>query len=283
MTVQNLQPGAVKQVAANEIQGNVYLYRTGQGNNGAGNVGWMPNGGVLQQQPLAVGGTASFPINGAAGMLANGCPSMVQLMWDNAAAVDARNAVPGAAVRVLEPSAALAVSAGGATSNADGAGPGMPQWFAAVQAAAQQQVQGIFQGTIYPVQEPAQGDFLWYFSSPSQVFNQGTFDYISANVSQASTPGVAQLSASGTFPNAYVQLISKIAYALSTTDAATVSNAKNAAQAQLQTMVTDYETTYGPITAQQMTTANVSTPEDYIISYVLGALWSGSKQKQRRP
>jgi hypothetical protein len=82
--VQNLQPGAVKDVLAGEITGNVHVYRTNQGDAGPGNVGWVPHGGVLQQQPLAVGHTVTFAINGQAGMLANGCPSMVQLLWDNA-------------------------------------------------------------------------------------------------------------------------------------------------------------------------------------------------------
>jgi hypothetical protein len=81
MPVVNLQPGAVLDVAAGQIQSVAHLYRTGQGSDSPGNVGWVPNGGALQMAPLAVGGTVTFTINGAAGMISNGCPSMVQVMW----------------------------------------------------------------------------------------------------------------------------------------------------------------------------------------------------------
>lgn len=109
MAVQNLQPGAIKNVQANEIRRNVHVYRTGQGYDGDGNVGWLPNGGQLQMQPLAIGHTVTFNINGAAGTLANGCPSMVQLLWENAAAVSAPNVTENAARAVLEPNKAAAI------------------------------------------------------------------------------------------------------------------------------------------------------------------------------
>jgi hypothetical protein len=79
--VQNLQPGGLMDVAAGQIPGVVHVYRTGQGMAGAGNVGWLPAGGALQMQPLVVGSTVSFAVNGGPGMLSNGCPSMVQALW----------------------------------------------------------------------------------------------------------------------------------------------------------------------------------------------------------
>jgi hypothetical protein len=79
--VVNLQPGDVLNVGVGHIQQIAHLYRTGQGSDSDGNVGWVPNGGQLQMLPLAVGHTVSFAINGAAGMISNGCPSMVQVMW----------------------------------------------------------------------------------------------------------------------------------------------------------------------------------------------------------
>jgi len=86
MAVANLQAGAIMNIGAGQIQGVAHVYRTNQGYNAPGNVGWLPNGGVLQDVPLAVGGTVNFPINGAAGMIANGCPSVVQVLWNNAPA-----------------------------------------------------------------------------------------------------------------------------------------------------------------------------------------------------
>ena len=87
--VQNLPAGGVKFVAANEIRHNVHIYRTNQGSSSAGAVGWQPNNGQLQMQDVAVGHTVMFHIGGQAGMIANGCPSVVQLLWDNALAADA--------------------------------------------------------------------------------------------------------------------------------------------------------------------------------------------------
>ncbi|HEY1690214.1 MAG TPA: hypothetical protein VGF95_15270 [Solirubrobacteraceae bacterium] len=79
--VQNLASGAFMEVGAGAIPGVAHMYRTGQGFPNPGNVGWVPNGGEAQVQPLSVGETATFAINGAAGMLVNGCPSMVQVLY----------------------------------------------------------------------------------------------------------------------------------------------------------------------------------------------------------
>lgn len=97
MPVQNLIAKAVKEVAPNEIKGLVRVYRTDQGDDSPGRVGWMPNGKVVQMQELAVGETVNFNINGTAGRLANGCPSTVQLIWQNAAATPATNVKENAA------------------------------------------------------------------------------------------------------------------------------------------------------------------------------------------
>lgn len=83
MPVYNLNPGAIKHVAAGEIPGTVQVYRTQQGYPNPGTVGWVPNGGGLQQRDIAVGETVSFQINGAAGMIASGAPSMLQLLWSS--------------------------------------------------------------------------------------------------------------------------------------------------------------------------------------------------------
>jgi hypothetical protein len=131
--VQNLQPGGVKDVAANEIQGTVYCYRTGQGYDSPGTVGWLPNGGVLQMQDLAVGHTVSFAINGQTGMLSNGCPSMVQLLWDNGAAVAATNVKPGLAKKFLKRSKFSGKAAAGAPDPAQTAMQTLTaQWYNAV-------------------------------------------------------------------------------------------------------------------------------------------------------
>lgn len=97
MPVQNLIAHAVKSVALNEIKGLVRVYRTNEGDGGPGRVGWMPDGRVVQMKELAVGDTVNFNINGVAGRLANGCPSTVQLIWQNTAATPATNVKENAA------------------------------------------------------------------------------------------------------------------------------------------------------------------------------------------
>ncbi|GAB3723433.1 hypothetical protein GCM10027594_04360 [Hymenobacter agri] len=89
--VQNLQPGDVKNVVAGEIRGTLYVYRTSQGYDQPGNVGWQPAGQPLQVYSLAVGETVSFVIDGREGLLANGCPSTVQLLWEEAPVANATN------------------------------------------------------------------------------------------------------------------------------------------------------------------------------------------------
>ncbi len=167
---------------------------------------------------------------------------------------------------------------------------GGQQFYSALQQAAEQAVASIFTGTIYPIQEPAQGDFLWNYQNINQVFNQGTFDYVSANVSPGLVAGTVQLSASGGFPNAYVQLINKIAYVLSSSDSNAVNKATQNAATQAQTIVSDYQTTFGPITTAQMQEAQkavgaaaAQTKQDYVISYILGYVWSGMGAKNQPP
>lgn len=80
-TVQNLASGAFMEVAAGAIPGSAHVYRTGRGEPSPGNVGWVPNGGVVDVRPINVGETVTFQINGSGGMIANGCPSMVQVLY----------------------------------------------------------------------------------------------------------------------------------------------------------------------------------------------------------
>lgn len=101
MTVINVGPGGIYNVAANQIQGNCHVYRTGDGFNGPGNVGWLPNGGNLQNVAMNVGDTITFAINGQAGVIASGVPSRIQLLYSNGAAIDAPATDLGLSRRIL--------------------------------------------------------------------------------------------------------------------------------------------------------------------------------------
>lgn len=166
---------------------------------------------------------------------------------------------------------------------------GSLNYYSALQQQAQLAVQ-TFNTTIVPIQYPQQGDFDWNYQNPNQVFNSGTFDYISANVRPSTDfAGIAQLSSSGGFPNAYIQVVSGISYALSKADTATVNAAQSNASVQAATIVNDYQTTFGPITDANMATAVaaigavVQTKQDYVVSYILGFVWSGAQTTKQPP
>ena len=86
MAVVNLAPGAIMNVAVNQIRRQCHVYRTRDGYDGHGTVGWAPNGGAVQVQDIAIGQHVTFAINGQAGMIASGAPSKLQVLYDNAAA-----------------------------------------------------------------------------------------------------------------------------------------------------------------------------------------------------
>jgi len=87
-----------------------------------------------------------------------------------------------------------------------------------------------------------------------------------------------------------VQVINKIAYALSSSDLQTVNAALKNASAQAQTIVSDYQGAFGQITPTQLAQAQqavgafaVQTLQDYVIAYVMGYQWSGQQQANKPP
>jgi hypothetical protein len=74
MTVVNLAPGAIYNVGANQIRRVCHVYRTRDGYDGPGTVGWEPTGGALQVQDIDIGRTVSFNVNSQAGRFVSGSP-----------------------------------------------------------------------------------------------------------------------------------------------------------------------------------------------------------------
>ncbi|MEM7040717.1 MAG: hypothetical protein AAF570_27395, partial [Bacteroidota bacterium] len=143
----------------------------------------------------------------------------------------------------------------------------------------------MFNTTLYPVQYPTggQGDFMWYYQNINQDFNQKTFDYISANVSPGELDDTIQISSSGGFPNNYDQVLNSIIYSLSSENQAELDAAQKEASTQQQTIIADYQSTYGEITDEQMEEAGVDTKIDYVVSYQMGYIWSCSEQNGEPP
>lgn len=151
-------------------------------------------------------------------------------------------------------------------------------------------IASIYHKEITLIEYPSQGDFMWVYQNQNQIFNEGTFNYISARVSPGEEPGTARLSPAGSFPNSYLQVISGIEYTLSRSDQAIIEKSLEKVQIQSRSVISTYQNIFGEITDEDMKTAQsaigsiaVSTRIDYIISYVLGYLWSGRQIKHKPP
>ncbi|GEL98152.1 hypothetical protein [Cellulomonas terrae] len=153
---------------------------------------------------------------------------------------------------------------------------GGEQFYSALQSKAMAAVQNTFKSTLYPVQYPAQGDFAWNWQNANQVFNDRTYGYANVLVQPGDIDGTVQLSPAGGFANAYVGLLNDLVFQLSSTDQAKLTAAQSNATVQAGTIVSDYQTIYGPITDAQRAAVGAPTKQDYVIGYVLGSQWSGS-------
>lgn len=113
--------------------------------------------------------------------------------------------------------------AGGSTSSFPPAAAALqaaPNPYQVLAAAINAQLQLVYHLSVTLVQFPSQGNFLWYYENANQVFNNGTFGYLSARVSPGNEAGLAKLSGPGGYPNAYAQLLSQIEYGISPADQA---------------------------------------------------------------
>jgi hypothetical protein len=153
---------------------------------------------------------------------------------------------------------------------------GGQQFYSALQEQAMAAVQDTFKSTLYPVQYPSQGDFKWNWQNGNQVFNDATYQYVNALASPGNVVDTVALSPGGGFANAYVAVINDMVFSLSSGDQAKLTQAQSNASVQAGTIVSDYQNSYGTITAAQMAAAGVQTKQDYVIGYVLGSQWSGA-------
>ncbi|KAB1158381.1 hypothetical protein F7018_09395 [Tenacibaculum aiptasiae] len=164
------------------------------------------------------------------------------------------------------------------------------KYYEVLQEQTQNAVKGIINDYVYPIQFPAQGGFLYNWQNLNNIFNRGTYDILTGNVSPGHVNPSAALSTAGSFPNNYIQVLSGIEYSLNNEDTIKLNKVQGNAQAQQATIVQDYQTTYGEITDNQIKEAKevvgawgVSTKYDYIISYVLGSQWSGTQVANKPP
>jgi len=154
-------------------------------------------------------------------------------------------------------------------------------FLAALARRANQAIEPIDGLPIVPLEFPDQGDFNWCWESASRAFNQATFDYLSARVLPGTTPGTVRLSPAGGFPLAYSQLLASLAFELSPSDQAALDQAIAGAAREAEAVVRAYEGLFGTISPEAMLEAqedvpSVRSPLDYVVAYILGAVWSGA-------
>ena len=146
--------------------------------------------------------------------------------------------------------------------------------------AINEQIVPVWSTEITLIEPSSQGGFLWWYQNGNQVFNQGTFDFVSARVSCGAPPR-ARISASGGFPNAYVQVLDSIRYVLSADDRADVEAAARSSDGG-DAILRAYEDAFGELTDRQVADASerlgksvVAGKLDYVSNYVLGSEWAG--------
>ncbi|MCK5055096.1 MAG: hypothetical protein KAT34_00455, partial [Candidatus Aminicenantes bacterium] len=149
-------------------------------------------------------------------------------------------------------------------------------FYSELQKKAMEAVESILHVKLYPIEYPSQGDFFWNYLNANQVFNESTFNYISARVYPSKNiPGTAKLSSPGGFPNAYSEVLNNMEYVLSSGNQQKLQDKQTEATVQAQAIISDYQTTFGTITEDDMKSAGVKTKQDFVISYILGSQWSG--------
>ena len=149
------------------------------------------------------------------------------------------------------------------------------QFYKAVHKKAMEAIEGIFKFNLYTIQYPTQGDFYWNYLNLNQLFNENTLDYINARVSKGGFIDSIKLSSPGGFPNGYYLVLENIAYKLSSKSQKKLIRAQQNAAMEAQAIISEYQTMYGEITQNDMDEVGVTTKQHYVISYILGSIWSG--------
>lgn len=120
------------------------------------------------------------------------------------------------------------------------------------------------------------GNFPWFYESQGEL-NQNTFLYLNHRMGPDPN-GSGAVASLGDFINAYIGVLQAIDFKFSSADQAKVTAANNASQNAANTLVTSYQSTYGAITAQDLSGSGLFNPTktDYIILYAAGQKWSGN-------
>lgn len=89
----------------------------------------------------------------------------------------------------------------------------------------------LYHADVQLLQQPAQGDFPWWYLNGDQVFNAATYDWVSARVVPGDADGLVALTASGGFPAAYATLLGDLTWTVVPADAGSPTAATRRAAA----------------------------------------------------
>lgn len=149
-------------------------------------------------------------------------------------------------------------------------------------AALSKAIAGLCPTQCIPIETSGLGNFPWFYQDANQVFNADTLDFVSARVMPGPLDGTASLSAAGGYINAYAQVIAKLSYTLGSADQLRVHATAAASAKAAKATVATYEAIFGVITPADLDLARracgseaIQTNIDYVISYIMGSVWSG--------
>ncbi|RSD32049.1 hypothetical protein [Vibrio pectenicida] len=140
--------------------------------------------------------------------------------------------------------------------------------------------------------DPAHSRFPYWYLNENLVFNQYTYDYISARVMPGKVEGTVQLSDGNGFSHAYLQVMSAIAFSLSQQTKQQLVEQQKELETLASDLVDVYEYAFNAITPEKINQANqvvepyqvtIETKLDYVVQYVVGYQWSGRVAQEKPP
>ncbi len=133
---------------------------------------------------------------------------------------------------------------------------------------AKEQVLALFKSSLAPgMPDPTQFTIPEMLTRPllqSGVLDHGAHDIVAGTFVPGTGGKLDSWSTADQFTTSYLNMVQNMAYSLSTKDQNTITNLKTENQAVLNKLVTTWEQTFSPITAEQMTQAGVHSKIDYV-------------------
>ncbi|MBU2896827.1 hypothetical protein [Vibrio hepatarius] len=151
---------------------------------------------------------------------------------------------------------------------------------------------GDAEGSAAVLADPLHSRFPYWYLNENLIFNQYTYDYISARVMPGKVEGTVQLSDGNGFSHAYLQVMSAIDFSLSQQTKQQLAEQQKELETLASDLVDVYEYAFNTITPEKITQAHqtvepyqvmIETKLDYVVQYVVGYQWSGLVAQDKPP